>query len=211
MNRKRRAIWNKSNGKCFYCGVSLGEKGWHEDHFHPIFRGMEIKGDRFVTNNECLHPDLDCEENKVPSCAPCNIYKSSMSISGFRGSIETAYATVRSRSTHLRQLERMGMIQEPVQPVEFYFEKQGINPPSRDDLLGISRDAKGIEWKKDDVDDCYHASISGKVVTLRHIQGVGYLSIATWDDWQQERVNIKNMPLHDAKVKAAQWAMDLQH
>lgn len=40
INKKRQAIWDKSNGHCWYCGCQLGEKGWHADHFEPVVRNL---------------------------------------------------------------------------------------------------------------------------------------------------------------------------
>ena len=31
MNKKRQGIYDKSGGKCWYCGIEL-KKGWHMDH-----------------------------------------------------------------------------------------------------------------------------------------------------------------------------------
>ncbi|VXB97866.1 conserved hypothetical protein [Exiguobacterium sp. 8A] len=49
MNKKRRAIFEKSGGRCWYCGCRLEEKGWHADHFEPIRRNW--------TDGTCIHPE----------------------------------------------------------------------------------------------------------------------------------------------------------
>ena len=72
---RREAIFEKSNGVCWYCGDNLTGTRWHEDHFYPIRRNND---------GTCLNPQYDVEENKVPSCAPCNRLKSSLSIEYFR-------------------------------------------------------------------------------------------------------------------------------
>ncbi|MER3366508.1 HNH endonuclease [Providencia rettgeri] len=76
-------------GKCAYCGCELPEKGWHADHLEPIVRKMTQdmeaakKGQfKYKATGECYHPERDNEDNLVPACKSCNIYKSSYDIEG---------------------------------------------------------------------------------------------------------------------------------
>lgn len=72
-NKKTRyLIYQKTNGKCSYCGCDLELNKMQIDHIIPI--------DRWGTNNL---------ENLLPSCRQCNFYKSTMSIEGFRKMVET--------------------------------------------------------------------------------------------------------------------------
>lgn len=209
MNKKRKAIWDKTAGKCFYCGCELPEKGWHADHFHNIGRDLEIRGNKIVSTNKSSRPELDNDDNLVPSCAPCNLFKSTYSIELMRQEIEAQYERIRSKSPGFRMLERMGLMSKSEKPVVFWFEKQGIKMPSLNEAMGISDQAQSIEWQHDLVDECYHTQINDRVVTLRFIQGKGWLCISTGGDWHQERLEMPNTRTEEAKVKAAQWALSI--
>src|SRR5690606_16303353 len=85
LNKKRQRIWDKSGGKCWYCGFDLPERGWHADHFEPIRRDYKyVRGKGFRANGESQHPERDTEDNKVPCCASCNILKRSNDLEEFR-------------------------------------------------------------------------------------------------------------------------------
>ncbi|MEZ8295942.1 HNH endonuclease [Vibrio splendidus] len=114
LSKKRQAILDKSNGVCWYCGESLIDKRWHEDHFYPVRRNED---------GTCLNPEYDVEENKVPSCAPCNHLKSSLSIKYFRKYIEEFVDSLNKYSRQYRFAKRYGQIQETRHPVVFWFEK----------------------------------------------------------------------------------------
>lgn len=57
--RRRRAIFDKSEGKCHYCGCKLQLEGrWHIEHMVPRALGGRSE-----------------ESNLVAACAPCNLKK----------------------------------------------------------------------------------------------------------------------------------------
>jgi len=75
---KRAAVWAKTDGHCYYCGMDLHEddvksltsrsQSWMEiDHIAPIRDGGS-----------------DDMSNLTPECAPCNSSKSSKSVEAFR-------------------------------------------------------------------------------------------------------------------------------
>lgn len=113
MNKKRQEIWNKSGGKCWYCGCDLPEKGWHADHFEPVFR----------YNGSFDRPERDNKENLVPACAPCNLFKSTFTIELFREQIENQIERGRRSSVNFRTAERFGLIEVTSNPVVFWFEE----------------------------------------------------------------------------------------
>lgn len=115
MNKQRQAIWDKSKGHCWYCGVQLGEKGWHADHFIPIRRKMGT--------NECEHPELDTQENLVPACASCNRIKSTFDIEGFRIWIEGFLNSLNARVVQYQFAKRYGLVEETNKRVTFWFEE----------------------------------------------------------------------------------------
>ncbi|VXB83319.1 HNH endonuclease [Exiguobacterium sp. 8H] len=116
MNKKRRAIFEKSGGRCWYCGCRLEEKGWHADHFEPIRRNW--------TDGTCIHPELDTEENKVPACGSCNIQKGSLSLESFRNKISGFINSLNQYHSQYAVAKRYGLIEEQTTDVVFWFEKQ---------------------------------------------------------------------------------------
>lgn len=56
--KERQVVFDKTYGKCFYCGCDL-IGNWHVDHFKPF----SVGGTDFI-------------DNLVPSCRKCNILKS---------------------------------------------------------------------------------------------------------------------------------------
>jgi 5-methylcytosine-specific restriction endonuclease McrA len=129
MNKKRQAIYDKSGGKCWYCGCEL-VKGWHADHVEPIIRDFDIVRDnsdsqfthKTVNNGKSLNPHLDKLDNLVPSCAPCNLFKSTFSIEGFRMEISYQVERARKSSVNFRTAERFGQISIESKPIVFWFE-----------------------------------------------------------------------------------------
>lgn len=114
MATKRQKIWNKSQGKCWYCGCDL-PKRWHIDHFLPIGRNP----DKTLTNPENEHFD-----NLVPACPPCNIMKSSMDIEKFRWLISNFVTRLNRDISIYRHAKRYGLIKETGKEVVFWFENK---------------------------------------------------------------------------------------
>lgn len=112
MNKKRQVIYDKSGGKCWYCGCEL-QKGWHVDHFFPIRRN----GD-----GTCLNPENDNDDNKVPSCPQCNMMKSSMNIESFRSTIGQFINSLNKYSTQYKFAKKYNLVEEANKPVLFWFE-----------------------------------------------------------------------------------------
>lgn len=111
--KQRVVIFNKSNGKCWYCGCDLSGLSWHADHFKPVYR--ERSG--------MVNPHLDTIENMVPSCAPCNIFKSTLSIEELREEIGRQVERARKYSVNFRTAERFMMVAEVKGNVVFWFEE----------------------------------------------------------------------------------------
>jgi len=195
---KRDRILEKSGGKCFYCGCDLSGQKWHVDHFYPVVR---------IGNGEMIYPALDTEINMVPSCAPCNNFKSSSDVEGMRFRVAEQLVNVPKSSMGMRQLMRLGLAEIHERPIIFWFEKNGIAMPSRNEIIGVSDEAAGVEWKRDSDESCLYAEVGRFIVSLREYQSHA-LAIATAKDWEQYRIEL---PLGgDCKSIAAQWAIDMQ-
>lgn len=115
MNPKRQAIWNKSNGKCWYCGCDLPEKGWHIDHVIPVIR--------HPGTGVMEQPQWDTEDNKVPACASCNIQKGNMLLETWRRMIKGHIKSLNRDSTQYRVAKRFGLVEETEAEVTFWFEE----------------------------------------------------------------------------------------
>lgn len=113
MNSKRKVVWDKSNGLCWYCGEELPERGWHADHFIPVDR---IDGKMTSPENHNL-------DNLVPACASCNIMKSNMDIETFRRLISNFVKRLNRDITVYRHAKRYGLIKETGKEVKFWFEE----------------------------------------------------------------------------------------
>jgi len=126
MNKQRKAIWDKSGGKCWYCGCDLPEKGWHADHFEPIHRKLKYDQKRgLYTTDECYHPERDNADNKVPCCASCNIQKGMLTVEQFREKIVGFMNSLNLYYTQYAVAKRYGLIAETGKTVEFWFERNG--------------------------------------------------------------------------------------
>jgi len=130
--KQRQIVWEKSNGKCWYCGCDLPEKGWHADHVEAVIRGSKVVENkpgsmythRIVSTNEKGRPQNHTIENMVPACAPCNLFKSTFSIEFFRKEIAAQVERARRSSVNFRTAERFGLIETKELPIVFWFERR---------------------------------------------------------------------------------------
>ena len=113
MKKHRKTIFDKYGGKWAYCGCAL-EKGWHVDHIEPIVRNW--------WNGTCEKPENERVENYNPSCASCNIMKSSEGLEAFRVKIANFVNSLNQYNTQYKFAKRYGLVSETQQEVKFYFE-----------------------------------------------------------------------------------------
>jgi 5-methylcytosine-specific restriction endonuclease McrA len=82
-NKVRLAIWEKYNKKCAYCGCDLA----------PTKKEAEVLGIESLQIDHSIHvwrdrrfteEQLNSEENLLPVCGPCNRYKKSKGLEGYR-------------------------------------------------------------------------------------------------------------------------------
>ena len=67
LRSKRCQVWEKTGGRCWYCGEGLPERGWCWDHQDPVAQG----GSSLV-------------DNLVPACRRCNSREGNASVEEFR-------------------------------------------------------------------------------------------------------------------------------
>ncbi|EAB2146179.1 HNH endonuclease [Salmonella enterica] len=128
--KQREKLRMKFGGRCAYCGCELPEKGWHADHVQAVLRKSEQcmkaaeKGIfRLKTTGEVFRPEADCPENIFPSCAPCNLLKTTYSLEMFRKQVSLQVERGRRSSVNFRTAERFGLISVVNKPVVFWFEQ----------------------------------------------------------------------------------------
>ncbi|ECF7068801.1 HNH endonuclease [Salmonella enterica] len=128
--KQRERLRMKFGGRCAYCGCVLPEKGWHVDHVQAVLRKSERcmkaaeKGIfRLKTTGEVFRPEADCPENIFPSCAPCNLLKTTYSLEMFRKQVSLQVERGRRSSVNFRTAERFGLISVVNKPVVFWFEQ----------------------------------------------------------------------------------------
>lgn len=143
--KQRKAVWEKSRGKCWYCGNDLPERGWHADHFWPVIRQLtRVKNPpgsqfshKYVCQGEMYRSANDHIDNMVPSCAPCNNFKHTYPVEFFRKELEDQVNRARKSSVNFRNAERFGLIDVKPLKIVFWFERQGIPAPIDRDSIQI--------------------------------------------------------------------------
>lgn len=127
--KQRAALRMKFGGRCAYCGCELPEKGWHADHAEAVLRKWE-PGERqasgirhTVATGECWRPENDVVENLFPACAPCNLFKATFTVEGFREQVAAQTERARAYSVNFRTAERFGLVKVTDRPVVFWFEQ----------------------------------------------------------------------------------------
>jgi 5-methylcytosine-specific restriction endonuclease McrA len=148
MKIDRQAVYDKYQGHCAYCGCEL-QKGWHVDELLPVKRKYKYvdrhwehretkerlwilpdNADRrkwkYVlgkyVQNGCEYPENYNIDNQMPACASCNINKHSMSLEEFRQLIQGFMKHLNGASVQYKIAKRYGLIEEHINPIEFYFE-----------------------------------------------------------------------------------------
>lgn len=120
--KQREALHGKYAGRCAYCGQPLGAR-WHADHVEPVIRrSVFVRGQGLVPSGELDWPARDTLENFNPACAPCNLYKGTLSLEEWRRGIQHLNDLLLRDSGPFRHALRFGLVQEARKPVEFHFE-----------------------------------------------------------------------------------------
>ncbi len=123
---QREQIRLKYGNKCAYCGCELNNR-WHADHLEPLHRDSiyDKEKKKFVFAGTCQYPENEHFENYMPSCASCNITKSTMTLERFRTYIQqTVDSLNKNHYAAYKFAKRYGLVQETIKPVVFYFETQ---------------------------------------------------------------------------------------
>lgn len=123
---ERAELKKRFGGRCAYCGSELLER-WHADHLEAIERKHKfVQGEnrrwKKVQTGEMYAPENDHIANMMPSCAPCNIDKHSLSIEDWRVKLQGGVDVLNRNSPTYRHTKRFGLLTETNARVVFYFE-----------------------------------------------------------------------------------------
>lgn len=125
MNKERQLVFDKFGGKCAYCGCEL-TKSFHVDHVEPMMRGKQLIGysvfDQKPVYGDRTKHENNVTENMMPSCASCNLYKSTYSLEQFREQVGLLTSRLNKRFPQYKIVKRFGLVVETNIPVNFYFE-----------------------------------------------------------------------------------------
>jgi len=106
----RKKVYEKTNGKCSYCGCDISFKQMQVDHIYP----------KHLATKKCVL-DNDRIENLMPSCRKCNIHKGGMSIDMWRYELNRQVAMLKNNAQFDRAL-RFNQIKILSNPIVFYYE-----------------------------------------------------------------------------------------
>ncbi|MCG8208334.1 HNH endonuclease [Tenacibaculum finnmarkense] len=123
----RDAIFKKYNGKCAYCGDDL--KKMQVDHIIPQRNFLEsvINGkDIPIFLKHLNENDLNHIDNLNPSCATCNNFKDTFSLTAFRRELGNQLNRAKKYSSNFRFALKYGQVKETPTEIIFYFERCGL-------------------------------------------------------------------------------------
>ena len=122
--KTRLAVYEKCNHRCAYCGCDLKYEDMQVDHIKSVY-----------ANNDASHTmteeEMYSEKNLLPACRH-NFYKSCGNLEAFRESLTSTLMRNLQKTFQYRLAIKYGLIQESIEPVQFYFEKIGINIDASD-------------------------------------------------------------------------------
>lgn len=110
---EREAVYQKTGGRCAYCGMKISRREMQMDHVVPVK----------MYGRPGWAEDLNNMDNILPACRPCNHYKSTYTLEKFRAALERMPAVLRRDSPTYRNAVRFGLVQPTPHKVVFYFEQ----------------------------------------------------------------------------------------
>lgn len=114
---ERQSVFHKCEGHCAYCGKVIAIQEMQADHVIPM---------EFYDAYKAVGKDIDNIDNMLPACRSCNNYKSTLTLEKFRAAIEKWPAVLERGNVTFRNAVRFGMVILKPHPVQFYFEKIGL-------------------------------------------------------------------------------------
>ena len=121
----RLLVYEKCNHRCAYCGCELEYKDMQVDHVKSVFANTDV-------SHTMTEEEMYSEKNFLPACRQCNFYKSCGNLEPFREALTSTLMRNLQKTFQYRLAIKYGLIQEHIEPVQFYFEKIGINIDASD-------------------------------------------------------------------------------
>lgn len=126
---RNESIWDKTNGRCWYCGVELKAITKTKEKRRGEYR-QDIQPNSFVVDHIVprYYGGLDDESNLVPCCWKCNCSKRTFGIEKFR-----FRQTLKTNGVPFFNNEQIEYLANNgyyfnLPYYEFYFEKEGLQP-----------------------------------------------------------------------------------
>ena len=110
---ERKAVYDKYNGHCAYCGCDIPFKGFNVDHLHCL-RNYEY-------TEEFTGIDVHSIDNLMPACGSCNRYKATMDLETFRKQLQKIPDRLQRDVCTYNIALRYKMGQENRKAIKFYF------------------------------------------------------------------------------------------
>ncbi len=111
---ERESVYQKTGGRCAYCGKAIERRQMQIDHVIP----MEFYETYKVVDGR----DLNDMDNLLPACRSCNNYKDTLTLDKFRAALEHMPLVLERDSTTYRNAVRFGLVTPTPHKVTFYFE-----------------------------------------------------------------------------------------
>lgn len=111
---ERMMVYNKTGGRCAYCGSEITLRQMQVDHLIPM---------EFYEAYMAMGQDLDQIDNFLPACRSCNNYKHTLTLEKFRTALERMPEVLMRDSVTYRNAVRFGLVTPTPHPVVFYFER----------------------------------------------------------------------------------------
>ena len=121
MKIDRRAVYDKYDGHCAYCGEKIEFKKMQVDHI--------ISKSRFHINHRIIEYHHNDSKNLNPACRVCNYWKHNFTVDEFRKEILLQVGRLRKYNGKFRFAEKYGLILETNAFYLFYFERTPSLPP----------------------------------------------------------------------------------
>lgn len=113
--KMRLNLYDKYNHRCAYCGCNLEYKDMQIDHIKSIYANMDL-------HQTISEEDLYKEENLLPACRQCNLYKSTMDLETFRTRLTDTLMKNIQKTFQYRLALKYHLVEEHIKPITFYFE-----------------------------------------------------------------------------------------
>ena len=120
----RRAVYEKYDGRCAYCGRKIDFRDMQVDHIIPFAQEYYASKERRDKVKRMIEDGtIDSIGNLMPACRACNFYKGGNDIEGFRRSIKDQLERTCKDTFQAKLAIYYGILTFTPWDEKFYFEK----------------------------------------------------------------------------------------